>query len=405
MANDDEYIESHPSRLRPGCAASPIFAPLVKVTRWKKIVTVFIVPLAVLWLAMGGIASAGSVDSLGAAQSLVASWSTMQLANEVVAVSINASNLGAMAPAATAGFGGLLLFGSTAPATTSSILHALQRESPNGLLVMTDEEGGGVMRLSNLVTSIPWAQTMGKNLTASAIETVGSRLGSQLHALGVNTDLAPVLDIDGSKVAPGPTNPDGLRSFGGAATVVGNDGVAFVNGLKSAGVLSVVKHFPGLGGASSNTDYGPAATLPFSVLLHGGLLPFANAIANGAQAVMLSNASTPGLSSLPASISPITISYLRQTMGFNGLIVTDSLSAGAISARHLSEPQAAVLAIEAGADLVLCGSPTSPAASLALASKVSTALQATVTSGVVPLATLQAAAAQVLWAQTQVGAS
>jgi beta-N-acetylhexosaminidase len=186
---------------------------------------------------------------------------------------------------------------------------------------------------------------------------------------------------------------------------VSNDGVAFMKGLKSAGVLSVVKHFPGLGGASSNTDYGPAATLPFSVLQRGALLPFANAIANGAQAIMLSNASTPGLSPLPASISPTTISYLRQTMGFNGLIVTDSLSAGAISARHLSESQAAVLAIEAGADLVLCGSPTSPPASLALATKVSTALQAAVTSGVVPLATLQAAAAQVLWAQAQVGAS
>jgi beta-N-acetylhexosaminidase len=267
---------------------------------------------------------------------------------------------------------------------------------------MTDEEGGGVERLTNIVGSFPWAQTMGKNLSATQITVIGKRIGLKLLSAGVNTDLAPVLDVDARAEEPGASNPDGYRSFSGNPLVAASDGTAFMRGLDEAGVLSVVKHFPGLGYATRNTDYGPANTLSWAKLQTTGLVPFRQAIDSGATAVMMSNARVPGLSSLPAGLSPVVVQVLRKTLGFTGLIVTDSLSAGAISALHLAEPAASVMAIAAGDDLILYGSPSSTSASLALASKISSAIVNAVNAGTISRATLISAAAQVLAARNQV---
>src|SRR5580693_3338495 len=126
------------------------------------------------------------------------------------------------------GYGGLLLFGATAPAAMPGILATLQRERPGhyAWMVMTDEEGGGVVRLSNLVGSFPWAQTMGKNLDAAQITAIARRVGTALAAAGVNTDLAPVLDVDARAQFPGAANPDGYRSFSGVASTAATDGTA-----------------------------------------------------------------------------------------------------------------------------------------------------------------------------------
>lgn len=346
--------------------------------------------------ATSAVATQPASSALSTALQTVSAWSTNQLANEVVSVSVSASNIGSMAPAAKSGYGGLLLFGATGSPTTAKILATLQSDSSTGMLIMTDEEGGGVMRLSNLVSPIPWAQTMGKTLSVSQVQAVGAKVGKQLLSLGVNTDLAPVLDVDGRAVQPGPSNPDGLRSFGGSASLVAKDGSAFMQGLQEAGMVAVVKHFPGLGHATANTDFGPAQTLPWNTLQQGGLLPFEAAISQGATAVMMSNATVPGFSTLPASISPTLIAYLRNQLGFTGLIMTDSLSAGALSALRLNEVQASIAAITAGADLVLYGSPASAQASLQLAQKISAGLVNAVATGALPLNVLQNAAAHVL---------
>lgn len=181
-----------------------------------------------------------------------------------------------------------------------------------------------------------------------------------------------------------------------------SDGTAFTTGLRDAGVVAVVKHFPGLGGASRNTDYGPATTLAWPVLKRTGLVPFEVAIAHGAQAVMLSDASVPGLSALPSSLSSVVVDALRRGLGFQGLIVTDSLSAGAIGALHLSVPAAAVKALGAGADLLLFGSPDSAAASLALARQVSSAIVQAVAAGTLTRGVLESEAAQVVAARNAV---
>jgi len=342
--------------------------------------------------------------NLACANQVVSKWSVPRLANETIAVSINAGNIGALGPAARAGYGGILLVGSTAPAHFAAIVATLQRETPEkyAMLVMTDEEGGGVQRLANLLVSAPWAQTMGKNLTPAQITAEGKKVGLAMMAAGVNADLAPVLDVDGRAVYPGATNPDGYRSFGGVPTKVASDGVAFMNGLQDAGVTAVIKHFPGLGGSTGNTDFGAAATVPWATLKTTALVPFNAAIRGGATAVMVSNATVPGLSSLPSSISRVVIQFLRQQLGFSGLIMTDSLGAGALSVRHLSVPAASVKALEAGVDLTLAGTPPSPAASLQLAQSTSNAIQQAVSAGTLPLVTLQSAAAQVLASRNQV---
>jgi beta-N-acetylhexosaminidase len=336
--------------------------------------------------------------NLACAEQIVSTWSVEQLANETISVSVDGLQIGAMGPAARDGYGGILLFGTTAPPTFAATVATLQRETPDheSMLVMTDQEGGGVERLTNLVARLPWAQTMGKNLSPAEIMTEGLRVGRSMKDAGINTDLAPVADVDGRAVEPGAQDPDGFRSFSGVPAKAAADAVAFANGLREAGVLAVVKHFPGLGGATGNTDYRPAATLPWSTLMTTGLVPFRSAINSGVGAVMMSNASVPGLTSLPASISPVVYSYVRAQLGFGGLIVTDSLSAGALSAIHLGVPAASAKAITAGADIVLAGSPPSPGASLQLAAQTSNALQQAEAAGALSLATLQSAAAQVL---------
>jgi beta-N-acetylhexosaminidase len=277
----------------------------------------------------------------------LAAWSIARLAAQTVAVPIHAGDVGAIAREVRTGYGGILLFGTAAPPTLPATLDRLRASTPQhlGMLVMTDEEGGGVLRLENLVAPFPWPRTMAATLTPAQITALARRAGAQLLAAGVNVDLAPVLDVDGRDVAPGARDPDGYRSFGGSVAVVTTDGLAFARGLTEAHVVPVVKHFPGLGGSTGNTDDGPAATLPWPVLRASALRAFAAAIEAGVPAVMVSNARIPGLTPLPASISStVMTTVLRGQLHFSGLIVTDALTAGAITAVPLSVPAAAVAA-------------------------------------------------------------
>ena len=329
-------------------------------------------------------------------------WPITQLVNQTIVVSVQASDVGAMPPAALADYGGILLFGTTAPANIGARLSSLRAMVPNGLglLVMTDEEGGGVERLTNVLGSLPWAKQMAQTLSPSAITTLAQALGRRLVNTSINVDLAPVLDVDGSSVYPNAKNADGLRSFSGNKKVVATDGVAFMKGLQDGGALAVVKHFPGLGGSSGNTDNEPAHTLPWATLQASGLFPFQWAIKNGAKAVMISNASVPGLTSLPASISSVVIDQvLRQQLGFTGLVMPDSLSAAAISAEHLNVQNASVVALAAGEDMVIYGQPSTLAPSLNMAKSISVTLIHAVQSGSLSKSLVVDAVQQVLKAK------
>ncbi|GGN62596.1 hypothetical protein GCM10011579_029890 [Streptomyces albiflavescens] len=302
----------------------------------------------------------------------LAGWSNRRLAMLTIAVPVSETSVSDATSEVSAGAGGVLLFGSKAPSDLGARLNALKSHVPGhlGLLVMTDEEGGGIQRMSNLVGSLPWPAYMGAHWTPAQIQLNVTKVATKMAAAQVNMDLAPVVDVDGRNEAPSKTNPDGWRSFSGNTSVVSKAGVAYMNGLRAGGVIPVVKHFPGLGGSTYNSDFGPARTLPWSTLQKVGIPPFTAAIQAGAPAIMVSNNIVPGLGTNPASLSPTVISYeLRGKLGFKGLVVTDSLSAKAISAAGFSVPAAAVQALRSGADMVLfdlgsnVGSQTSSIAS------------------------------------------
>ncbi|WP_225829345.1 glycoside hydrolase family 3 N-terminal domain-containing protein [Streptomyces naphthomycinicus] len=286
----------------------------------------------------------------------LAGWSDRRLAMLTIAVPVSETSVSDVTSEVSAGAGGVLLFGNKAPSDLGSRLTALKTHVPGhrGLLVMTDQEGGGIQRMANLVGSLPWAAYMGTHWTPAQIRQNVAKVAAKMSAAQVNMDLAPVVDVDGRNVAPGKTNPDGWRSFSGSTSVVSTDGVAYMNGLRDGHVIPVVKHFPGIGGSTYNSDFGPARTLPWSTLQKVAVPPFTAAIKAGAPAIMVSNNIIPGLGTNPASLSPTAITtQLRGKMGFKGLVVTDSLSAKAISAAGFSVPSAAVQALRSGADMVM----------------------------------------------------
>jgi beta-N-acetylhexosaminidase len=290
----------------------------------------------------------------------IASWSLDRRVEQLIVVPVQETDVQAISPAVAAGVGGVILYGDAAPTTLGSQLAAMEQASPGGVypFVMTDEEGGEVQRMANLVGSLPWPRTMAETMTPAEVENLAQSTAKLMVAQGVTMDLAPVLDL-ASGPGPDALHTDGPRSFSPDPATATSYGVAFLNGLRAGGVVPVIKHFPGEGAATANTDDGPATTPPISYLRTSDLIPFKAALAAGASAVMVGNASVPGLTDSPASLSSTVIQgLLRDQLGFTGLIMTDTLTAGAITATGLSAAQASAQAIEAGADMVLFNSTT-----------------------------------------------
>jgi len=234
----------------------------------------------------------------------------------------------------------------------------LQRAAADGgqppLLVATDQEGGEVKRfLDGPPDEAPLA--LGEE-GADAARAAGQETGAYLADLGINVDLAPVLDV-----AWTPDSVIAARSFGANAEAVTEPGVAFAEGLGSAGVIATAKHFPGLGRTAVNTDVAPVQIDAARADLERDLEPFRAAVEAGVPMIMLSNATYAALDrQAPATWSrPIISDLLREDVGFEGVVVTDDLGAGAVTAQ-LPAPRAAVRSAEAGADLLLLANQESP---------------------------------------------
>jgi beta-N-acetylhexosaminidase len=282
-------------------------------------------------------------------------WSLARLAWQTVTVPVEESDVSAVTAQVASGAGGVILFGSTAPADLGTELQHLTARAPGGVvpLVMTDEEGGTVQRMANVVGSMPSARQMAGTMTTGQVRGLAQHVGARMRAAGVTMDLAPVLDLD-DRPGPDAHNPDGTRSFGIDPSRTAAYGLAFAQGVAAGGVLPVVKHFPGLGGVTANTDDGAAWTRRWSVLRRRDLQPFRAAVRAGVPAVMVSTARVRGLTRQPAVLTPRLVNgQLRRRLGFEGLVVTDALSGGAVRAAGYSVPQAAVQALRSGADLIL----------------------------------------------------
>ena len=221
------------------------------------------------------------------------------------------------------------------------------------LFLCIDEEGGKVQRIAGKDSfGIKSIKPMKNVESADEAYEIGAEIGAYLSELGFNVDFAPDADVL--------TNQDnsviGSRSFGDDPSRVTEYASAYSRGLKSKGVLSTFKHFPGHGATTDDTHKGFAYTdKNLEELRKRELVPFASAQAEGVDFVMVSHISVPGIlgDNTPCTMSKQMITgVLREELGYEGMIITDAMNMAAITGNY-DGVQAVVEAVKAGADLVL----------------------------------------------------
>lgn len=265
--------------------------------------------------------------------------------------------------------GGVILFAENLKNTkqivklTSALQDAaLKSENKIPLIIGTDQEGGEIVRL-NTGTSLPGNMALGANGNKDDSFKAGDILGSELLALGINTDYAPSLDVNNN-----PLNPViGLRSFSADPDIVGALGVQVIKGLQNNNVISAAKHFPGHGDTQTDSHAGlPSVDKSKEELDKTELAPFKKAVENGVDMIMTAHIQFPKVEAssvisqldgseikLPATLSKKFVTdILRGEMGFNGVVTTDAMNMEAI-ASSFGLSQAAILAINAGVDMLL----------------------------------------------------
>ncbi len=254
------------------------------------------------------------------------------------------------------GVAGIVLLGDRAPRGLRSDLAKVKRAAPAGRapVFASDEEGGSVQRLGALLGNLPSAATMGSWSTARLRRTAAN-YARGMAGLGVGMSLAPVADLR----VPGSFLTRYGRTFGAGPGRVGRDAVAWANGTRAGGVIPVVKHWPGHGHAA-DTHVTAARVPSLRQLRRADLRPFQRAFRSGVDAVLVAHVRSRGLTrgSAPVSQSPRALRFLRSQAGPDAVIITDSLSmAAASSARGLSNSQATVAALKAGADWAMVCTP------------------------------------------------
>ncbi|WP_348788604.1 beta-N-acetylhexosaminidase [Leifsonia sp. NPDC080035] len=253
------------------------------------------------------------------------------------------------------GLGGVCIFGQNivSAAQLRELTDAIRAANPDAVIAI-DEEGGDVTRLYyDSGSPYPGNAVLGRLADTDYTESVARRVGLQLRAAGVNLDFAPDVDINSNAENP----VIGVRSFGSTPEVVAEQSAAWTRGLQSAGVAACAKHFPGHGdaGADSHLEL-PVVDLDPAQLRERELQPFRAVIEAGTRTVMTSHILLTRIDpDLPATFSrTIVEGLLRGELGFDGLVVTDALDMhGASGERGI--PEAAVLALAAGCDLLCIG--------------------------------------------------
>lgn len=251
------------------------------------------------------------------------------------------------------GAGALVLFARNVgdPEQVARLTDELRSHAAIPPLIGIDQEGGRVCRLALPGLTFPGNMALGALDDTERTRDVCRAIGEQLAALGIDIDFAPAVDVNNN-----PLNPViGVRAFGDDPKLVARHGVAAVQGFREAGVLPVLKHFPGHGDTDADSHFElPVQPAGRSRLDQVELVPFLAALKAGAPAVMSTHILFPRIDpELPATLSPrILTGLLREELGFDGLIITDCLEMRGI-ADHWGPEEAAVLALQAGADALL----------------------------------------------------
>lgn len=266
----------------------------------------------------------------------------------------------------------------------------IEESTGHPAFIAIDQEGGVVTRLpGEEACNIPGAMLLGATGSQEYAYQAGVITGTELKALGINMDLAPVLDVNSN-----PDNPViGVRSYSGDAHVVESLGTGMMKGLKAAGVMPAVKHFPGHGDTAVDSHLGlPIVEKSLDELMENELIPFRTAIREGAVCVMTSHILFPKLEKkrIPATMSRAVLTgLLREKLGFEGIIITDCLEMEAIRGFY-GTARGAVEAVKAGAQL-LCISHTP-----GLVMEAIHRIEASVEAGDIPLELIDAAVANIL---------
>ncbi len=254
--------------------------------------------------------------------------------------------------------GGILFFGfnlkdqNQIKKFTSNLQKVAYEKYSIPLFITLDQEGGRVRRIASGVTQFPGNMAAGIGDNKSLVFNWASILGYELRALGINMNLAPVLDINNN-----PENPViNTRSFSSDLTVVSDLGISYVRGLQENGVVAVGKHFPGHGDTSKDSHITlPVINYDMERLRRVELVPFKKSIDAGLDVVMTAHISFPKIlgNKNSATVSKYFLDdVLRKELKFKGVVITDDMEMGAIS-NKMNAGEASVVSIKAGSDIVL----------------------------------------------------
>ncbi|MGO4447025.1 glycoside hydrolase family 3 N-terminal domain-containing protein [Mycobacterium sp. 2YAF39] len=252
--------------------------------------------------------------------------------------------------------GGIMIGSWTDLAMVSdgSLTEIAKSAAPLPLAVSVDEEGGRVSRLSSVIGTQPSARVLAQTQTPEQVYAIALQRGQAMRGLGITIDFAPVVDVSD---APDDT-VIGDRSFGKDPAVVTDFAGAYARGLRDAGLLPVLKHFPGHGNGSGDSHTGSVTTPPIADLQNADLVPYRTLNAQLPVGVMVGHMQVPGLTgNEPASLSPSAYGLLRSGgyggPPFNGPVFTDDLSSMQAISDRLGVPDAALRGLQAGADTAL----------------------------------------------------
>jgi beta-N-acetylhexosaminidase len=271
--------------------------------------------------------------------------------------------------------GGAILYSYAmgSAAQVKALLAGAQRDSPIPMLMMTDLEGGWIDHLAQYIGPHMSAPAMAATGDPRIATAQGAKTAHDLLSFGFNTDLAPVVDVE---LVAGPDQVG--RDFGSTPEPVVTYAGAFLNGLQGAGVVGTLKHFPGLGAAKTDAHTSlPVIDRSLADLEATELAPYRALIASGqAQMIMSTDVLMQALDdTMPAEISQKTITgVLRNELHFNGVAITDALYMAGIQSKWYFS-QAAVMAIEAGNDMIMA--PFNPG----MIADIERGLKAALTSG------------------------
>lgn len=260
-------------------------------------------------------------------------------------------------------FNGIILFAQNVKETeqTLRLVDEIQKASKKPMFISIDQEGGIVTRLGT-GTNFPGNMAIGATRNSKYSYEVGKAIGRELHVLGINTNLAPTIDVNNNAKNP----VIGLRSFSSDPNIVAELSTAMINGIKSQNVIAVAKHFPGHGDTAIDTHLGLASVdKSMKELEDMELLPFKKAIDSDIDMIMTAHVQLPQIEKdyfiakngdkiiYPSTISDDVITgILRNKLGYNGVVITDALGMKAIS-DNLGPYEAMKLSINAGVDILL----------------------------------------------------